>query len=134
MIDIDRFKDVNDQYGHAAGDVVLRHVAQMLNHITRTNEFVARYGGEEFALLTPAVEAQELLRACERLRQSLERSKVPLPDGRSIRVTASFGAACVRTMTSPEDGVRLIEKADRQLYLAKRNGRNRSEVDVRDEF
>lgn len=134
MIDIDRFKDVNDQYGHTIGDVVLRHVAQLLHRITRTNEFAARFGGEEFVLLTPAVEAHELLRACERLRLALEKSPVPLPDGRSLRVTASFGAACVRTMTSPGDGVRLIEKADRQLYLAKRNGRNRSEVDLRDEF
>ncbi len=134
MIDIDHFKNVNDEYGHAVGDVVLRAVAQLLDRITRTNEYVARFGGEEFALITPSVEAGELRQTCERLRLAVEQSPVLLPEGRSIRVTASFGAACVRTMTSPHDAIRLIEKADRQLYLAKRNGRNRTEVDLRDEF
>jgi diguanylate cyclase (GGDEF)-like protein len=129
MIDIDHFKAINDEHGHPGGDAVLRAMGDLLDRLTRTNEFMARFGGEEFALVAPSAEPDELRRAAERLRLAVESMAVALPDGRTVSVTASFGAAAIRRVGDPRDGDRLVERADRQLYLAKGNGRNRVEVD-----
>lgn len=134
VIDIDFFKQVNDTWGHPAGDAVLREVGAVIARATRTNELAARYGGEEFALIAPAADPAELRVACERIRLAISAAETALPDGQVIRVTASIGAACVRSLRDPGERALLLERADQLLYAAKRGGRNRVEVDARQEL
>jgi diguanylate cyclase (GGDEF)-like protein len=133
IIDIDLFKRVNDTWGHPAGDAVLRTVGLVLASATRTNELAARYGGEEFALIAPAADPDELGIACERIRQAIAAAETVLPHGERIRITASLGAACLRSMSAPAEVVGLLERADQMLYAAKRGGRDRVQVDPRQE-
>ncbi len=122
LIDIDFFKKVNDTYGHPAGDEVLRGVSDIIRKTIRNIDVPARYGGEEFAALLPGTNHNGAMSMAERLRKSVGESIFSL-DGKALRVTVSVGAA-----TSPYDAAtkeELIEKADRALYYAKRNGRNR---------
>ncbi|HUR54715.1 MAG TPA: GGDEF domain-containing protein [Gemmataceae bacterium] len=123
VLDIDHFKRVNDQYGHAAGDAVLRDVAAMLRARTRADELSARFGGEEFALVLPEADAADALAACERLRESVAGCCFRCGDY-AIPVTVSVG---VMTMTG-EAAVAadaLFQMADAKLYEAKSAGRNR---------
>ena len=131
MIDVDHFKSVNDRYGHDVGDQVLRQLANALETITRGDETVARIGGEEFALFAPFATLDELILAGERLRQAVADIAIVVPDG-TLRVTASFGVACVHKPTSLDDGRRLMKAADDALYEAKRDGRNRVAVSAID--
>jgi diguanylate cyclase (GGDEF)-like protein len=117
MIDIDHFKSINDTYGHATGDVVIREVAAVIKRAMRSIDFIARYGGEEFCALLPETDIAAALNIAERIREAIE--AVDLGDGRP-RVTASLGAAAGVT-----NG--LVENADKALYDAKRRGRNRVE-------
>lgn len=126
MADIDFFKGYNDLHGHQRGDEVLRQVAEALaGALHRTGEMVARYGGEEFAVLLPATDAEHAAVVGERLREVVE--ALQIPHGASSAgawVTLSLGAATAR----PRAGLRarmLVEHADRALYQAKREGRNR---------
>jgi len=134
IVDIDFFKQVNDTWGHPAGDAVLRTVGAVIARATRTNELAARYGGEEFALIAPAADPAELRIACERIRLAISAAETTLPDGQVIRVTASAGAACVRAMRDAGQRTALLERADQLLYAAKRGGRNRVEVDPRQDL
>jgi len=118
MLDIDNFKQINDTFGHTAGDDVLCALAELLRTGGREYDVVARYGGEEFALLLPATDASGSLALAERLRQSIESHT-----WRGMRVTASFGIATA-TPAAP-DTLALIEGADRALYHSKHRGRNR---------
>ncbi len=122
MIDIDHFKAVNDAYGHIAGDLVLRHIAQVCRTTMRKIDIIGRYGGEEFTILMPETSPQNAHRAASRLRQRIEEAVTYLP-GESIRVTVSIGVATL------EEGCRdvtsLISCADQALYQAKQAGRNR---------
>ena len=127
LIDIDEFKVFNDTHGHQAGDEVLRRVAAVLERETRKGDLCARYGGEEFALVAPHTNTFGLKTLAERLRKTVEAEPIEY-EGKSLRVTASFGAACVACLESSEDGNQLIRLADRFLYRAKQNGRNRCEV------
>lgn len=122
MIDVDHFKRVNDAWGHTAGDRVLQVVARAIRSVVREDELAARYGGEEFVALLPSVSARGLAAAAERIRASVERTRVEV-DGQQLAVTASVGGA----MTADADaaGEPLLEAADRALYEAKRGGRNR---------
>jgi diguanylate cyclase (GGDEF)-like protein len=122
LIDIDFFKKINDSYGHPAGDEVLRGVSRTIRETIRNVDIPARYGGEEFAALLPGTSHEGALRMAERLRESIEKRKF-LIEGKELRVSVSIGAA-----TSPHDAVtkeELVERADKALYYAKRNGRNR---------
>ena len=122
LIDIDFFKKINDSYGHPAGDEVLRGVARVIRETVRSVDIPARYGGEEFAALLPGTNHEGALKMAERLRESIEKTRFPF-EGKELRVTVSIGAA-----TSPHDAVakeELVEKTDKALYYAKRNGRNR---------
>lgn len=122
LIDIDFFKKINDNYGHPAGDEVLRGVASIIKETLRNIDIPARYGGEEFAALLLGTDHDGALRMAERLRKSIA-EKIFSIDGKDLKVTVSIGAA-----TSPhdtEDGEELIGRADQALYYAKRNGRNR---------
>ena len=119
MIDIDRFKAVNDAHGHAVGDRVLRIIARRLQRGARATDVLGRYGGEEFLLLLPSSDRDEAFALCERLRGRIS--------GRPIAgnaLTASFGIA---TVTPPIAGrsAQLVERADAAMYRAKAAGRDR---------
>jgi diguanylate cyclase (GGDEF)-like protein len=125
MLDLDRFKAINDSYGHAAGDAVLRATAEVLQSMLRGGDLAGRLGGEEFALLLPGASAEVAAGAAERLRRALA-ARVPHPDARA-RVTASFGVATVELRaTAPEAALdAALRDADAALYAAKRGGRDR---------
>jgi diguanylate cyclase (GGDEF)-like protein len=123
MIDVDRFKTINDSYGHPAGDRALIEIARRLCLGSRTPDLLVRYGGEEFALLMPGARAGQLAPVAERLRAEVARTPVPLGPGTCATLTVSIGAAGY-----PEHGrspAELVEAADRALYAAKQNGRDR---------
>ena len=121
MFDIDHFKDVNDRYGHAVGDLVLRHVAQVTSRLVRNTDVLARYGGEEFALIAPETDEVQARQLAERIRQALELSGVAIGND-YVRITASLGVAMLRmTDAHPED---VLSRADTALYAAKSRGRN----------
>lgn len=124
MIDIDFFKIYNDTYGHQAGDLILRRIAQAMLENTRNSDMVCRYGGEEFCIICPELTKEDAKKTAEKLRQiveTLELPKIKSPQGESL--TISSGVA-----SFPEDGsnaYQLIMKADQALYRAKESGRNR---------
>ena len=124
VCDIDFFKKVNDTYGHAAGDIVLRHVASLLGGQLRTVDHLARVGGEEFAIIMVETSRDEAVLTIQRLLVLLSESPCTLPSlPEPITVTLSAGIAMM-----PEDADttgELLETADKALYTAKRMGRNR---------
>lgn len=118
MVDVDKFKDFNDEFGHQAGDQVLAAVAAALRHGIRQGDFVARYGGEEFCVLFADADEERASQICEDLRRAIEAL-----DSQFRKVTASFGVAGFgEAVTSP---AALIKAADDALYIAKDEGRNR---------
>ncbi|HRD65779.1 MAG TPA: GGDEF domain-containing protein [Candidatus Competibacter sp.] len=118
--DIDHFKQINDRYGHAVGDAVLRGVAQQLAHRIRSTDFVARYGGEEFAMLLPGADLQAALNLADRLRLNIAEAGFD-NDGVRTPVTISCGLASFEPGDSPQA---VFDRADRALYRAKQAGRN----------
>lgn len=118
LLDVDRFKQFNDEYGHQAGDEVLRRVAGVLLQVARESDFVARYGGEEFVIVMPGTDNDGALKGAERLRLAIAQGDWPYQP-----VTASLGVATVDE--SVPDRETLISLADQALYTAKRSGRNR---------
>lgn len=124
LLDIDRFKRINDRYGHPAGDAVLRKLASFLRERTRSTDAVVRYGGEEFAVLMATAESDVAFEQSDRIRAELEKTPFVVPgQADPIYVTISGGVA-----TYPQDGqtfLDLIAVADAGLYHAKENGRNR---------
>ena len=122
MIDIDHFKSINDQYGHANGDKVIKFVAETLIVNSRPEDVVGRYGGEEFSLVMPHADQEEAMVLAERLRNEIQQKGHDLfTDKRTV--TASFGLALMAEDT--DDPMLLINNADDALYLAKEQGRNR---------
>jgi diguanylate cyclase (GGDEF)-like protein len=123
LLDLDRFKEINDSFGHAAGDVMLRAVSRLLTSLARQGDTVSRWGGEEFVVVLPETDLAGARRFAERLRRTIEAHAVG-----EMRTSASCGVA---TML-PEDSVEeLLGAADQALYQAKSNGRNRTESAVR---
>ncbi|MES2151785.1 MAG: CHASE domain-containing protein [Pseudomonadota bacterium] len=122
MLDIDHFKSVNDLYGHAAGDAVLRHMAALMRANQRKVDTLGRMGGEEFAVLLPAAGPQAAQAYAERLRHSVERSLLTL-DGHQVGITVSIGIARVLPGDASADAA--LIRADQALYSAKQAGRNR---------
>ena len=126
MIDIDFFKRVNDTYGHASGDAVLRGVAGIIKSALRESDIPSRYGGEEFAVLLPYTHIEEAKIVGERLRKAVEINPIPInveeAGVSSINVTISMGLA---EFNNQETGEELFERADKALYDAKTSGRNR---------
>jgi two-component system, cell cycle response regulator len=127
MLDLDHFKSVNDNHGHAAGDLVLRHVGSVLRESCRVYDVPARYGGEEFCLLLPDTPVENSVTVAERIRRRLESKTVDYRDGSSLRITASIGVAALEENDSDKvfGSAALIDRADRALYVAKDRGRNR---------
>ena len=122
MFDIDHFKKVNDRYGHATGDALLKHFSQTVKSCLRETDFFGRIGGEEFALLMPQTPIAGGLQLAERVRQIVEQSAIPV-DGIDLRCTVSIGVA--EWLRDQESGEAFLARADGALYQAKRSGRNR---------
>ncbi len=125
--DVDRFKQVNDDFGHAVGDSALAAVAQAFKRGVREVDVVGRVGGEEFVVVAPETPAREALAVAERLRRAVGERVVATPHGGEVRVTVSCGLATLSDVhaRSPEE---LLGYADAALYRAKALGRDRSEV------
>lgn len=125
MIDIDYFKKVNDTYGHAAGDIVLKELATLCKNHIRPYDILGRLGGEEFAVTLVSINQQQALARMNEIRRAVEKHQINVNNELSIKVTISVGIA------SPNDEGESIEsilnRADQALYRAKNNGRNRVE-------
>jgi len=124
LLDLDRFKEINDSFGHAAGDVMLRAVSRLLTSLARQGDTVARWGGEEFVVVLPETDLGGARRFAERLRRTIEAHSVG-----EMQTSASCGVAIMLPEDTVED---LLGAADQALYLAKTNGRNRTESAVRE--
>ncbi|MBI5583700.1 MAG: GGDEF domain-containing protein [Deltaproteobacteria bacterium] len=131
LLDIDFFKQFNDQYGHPVGDKVLQLMAGLLLETVKGRDFPARYGGEEFAIILPDTGLEGALSLAEQIRSQIAQEKIIIKQtGEKLRpITVSLGVAEIRSKDSVET---LIERADRALYLAKKMGRNnvKSEKDI----
>ena len=125
MLDIDHFKRVNDEYGHAVGDIVLRHLGALLWQQLRKVDVPGRVGGEEFAVLLPGTQLAQAAVFAERLRRRVADSTVALDSGAMLNVTISVGMAAMSGTDAHCDAV--LARADEALYRAKRGGRNRVE-------
>jgi diguanylate cyclase (GGDEF)-like protein len=123
FFDIDYFKEINDSYGHLAGDKVLKSIAQRIYKTKRSSDIVARYGGDEFAVIMPETDRKGLQIFAERIRRGIEELSVVV-DGEVLRVTISIGAAVFGGGEPTVDKVTMLEAADKAIYLAKRGGRN----------
>ncbi len=127
MADVDHFKDVNDTYGHAAGDAVLQEFARRVGGFVRKYDSVGRYGGEEFIILLPGLPAEAASRVVERFREKICETPI-ISETREIAVTASFGVAWFKP-ESLSDAKHAVNEADILLYAAKNGGRNRVECE-----
>lgn len=122
LFDVDHFKSVNDQRGHAAGDAVLTSIGRLLRETLRLPDLTARWGGEEFVVALPCTDGRGAATAAERLRRAIEALTIVDPSGKSLSVTVSIGVA----NALPGEGVdHLVDRADRAMYEAKTTGRNR---------
>jgi len=127
MVDADYFKKVNDTYGHAIGDDVLRDLADNCRKIFRKTDIVGRYGGEEFAIVLPGAQEDMAKIIAERLRSSVAESVVPSEKG-DVKYTISIGISCAVGKDFKVEEV--LDRADRALYTAKAQGRNRAIFDT----
>jgi diguanylate cyclase (GGDEF)-like protein len=128
LVDLDRFKLINDHHGHQAGDLVLQEVARTLSKGLRESDVLARYGGEEFVLLLPATGSERAAEIAERLRAAVAGLVILVAPGVRLQVTASFGLASLAggaRVTLDDPGLWLLRQADQALYAAKARGRNR---------
>ena len=129
MLDIDHFKRINDSWGHAAGDQVLRELAQRIESEVRASDVAARWGGEEFVILLPDTDADAGTSLAERIRKAVSAEPFPLPGGCNVPVTVSIGIAGMAPAEGDSDfktiGDSLIARADVALYKAKAAGRDR---------
>jgi two-component system cell cycle response regulator len=128
ILDADHFKRINDEYGHLAGDTVLRELARRVTTQIRANDVGARFGGEEFALLLPGTPTIVAAKLGERIRRAISRAPIQLDEGRHVEVSVSVGVASIipaRDATMLERlGDELLAAADAALYQAKQDGRN----------
>ena len=131
MTDIDFFKSVNDSYGHAAGDLVLKTVSQVIKQQLRDYDIAGRYGGEEFSIILPYTKLPEARMVAERLRKAVENTKIDISkvnsdvSDKDISVTISLG---ITEYGDGDDEKTILQKADKALYKAKESGRNRAEI------
>ena len=128
LIDVDRFKSINDQFGHAVGDEVLVQVASSLQDGIRDTDFLARFGGEEFIVLLPFCSLNEAGKVAERLRCKVREARMVAGDGGLLQVSVSAGVAASTQFEDRANHDGLVERADEALYVAKREGRDRVRV------
>jgi diguanylate cyclase (GGDEF)-like protein len=128
-LDVDRFKGVNDEWGHAVGDLVLQEVARALCEEGRASDLVCRTGGEEFVVVLPGATLKEACALAERWRIRIAGTTVDAGSGSMIRCTVSLGVACFRANEESIDTA--LRRADAALYEAKRTGRDRVVVEER---
>lgn len=128
LLDIDHFKSVNDNYGHAAGDAAIKRCADLIRGTFRDDDFIARIGGEEFIVLLPGKNVDYAYRLAEKLRRAMEAEPM-IFQGQNIKLTASFGIGISQGVVDSQTFPLLLERADMCLYRAKTSGRNRIEVE-----
>lgn len=132
LIDLDRFKQINDQHGHLAGDMALREVAQRVDAHIRGSDAAARFGGDEFVVLAPGITPEQAAALAERIRTAVCDTPLEIHAGVSLRMTVSIGVAGTTLSRDEADlkaaAERLLADADSALYRAKQNGRNRVEL------
>ena len=127
MVDIDHFKEVNDRYGHAAGDAILVQMTERLREVFRESDYVIRWGGEEFLVLARATHRDDARMVVERMRRVVAEREFVLPDGVRLSKTCSIGFACFPFLPAQPrllSWSQVVELADQGLYIAKRSGRN----------
>ena len=143
MLDVDKFKFINDEYGHVVGDKVLQEAARAIKSTTRSTDICARYGGEEFSILMPSAYtfeenpqpktienfASEINVMAERIRKNVEELDIKLSDGRVVKATVSMGISFCHNRREPINTTVFLERADVTLYKAKEAGRNRVYLD-----
>lgn len=127
FFDIDYFKEINDSFGHLAGDEVLRRVAEQIVRIMRGSDIVVRYGGDEFAVIMPETGREGLEVFAERIRRGIEEMNTPV-DQAELQVTISVGGATYSSKDPQVDKMTVLGAADKAIYQAKRAGRNRSHI------
>ncbi|HEY8084494.1 MAG TPA: GGDEF domain-containing protein [Methylophilaceae bacterium] len=125
MLDLDKFKQVNDTYGHAAGDEVLKSIVHVGLGALRKSDILARFGGEEFVVLLPHADIKEASMLAERLRKAIENTEI-MADGAQLKVTVSIGVSILAA--SESDSIEMLSRADYAMYNAKHGGRNRVDV------
>lgn len=127
LVDIDRFKQINETFGHSVGDRILEEVSTVLAQSARSTDLVARYGGDEFAIAAPETNASDAYQFAERVRLRVSSIQIRIAEHPDIDVRVSIGVS-----SAPDDEYRnamqMIDAADRALYRAKQNGRNRVEI------
>jgi len=123
MIDLDHFKQVNDQWGHEVGNQVLKLTARLIKQVTRQLDIQCRYGGEEFVVILPSTSLLLASQVAERLRELIETCEIEVDDG-IFKITTSIGLS-VRLSHEQGDAAGLIKEADQCLYRAKETGRNK---------
>lgn len=132
LIDLDRFKQINDQHGHLVGDMALREAAQRVDAHIRDSDAAARFGGDEFVVLAPGISPEQAAALAERIRQAVSDAPLDVPGGIQLKLTVSIGVAGIalsRTETDLKAAAEgLLAEADAALYRAKQNGRNRVEL------
>jgi len=117
--DIDNFKDINDNYGHYTGDIILKEITQIMKNQIRVNDKLGRYGGEEFLLVVPNTDLTGAYKLAERIRREIDKNKFP----KGIKLTISFGMTSYQNNDALKE---IINRADTLLYKAKKNGKNKS--------
>ena len=131
LLDIDLFKRINDNYGHRAGDLVLKQFSALIRQQLRVSDVLARYGGEEFVAILVDTPTNLTIEIAERIRSELENHPITLESGETIQVTVSIGVAMIEggndSRSAEEMGAALVELADQALYRAKNEGRTRVE-------
>jgi diguanylate cyclase (GGDEF)-like protein len=125
LMDLDRFKQVNDQYGHITGDIALKTVSDYLGRSLRKYDSIFRFGGEEFLLCLPNTDLKTAEKRLNHLREGLAELDIPTSGGQTIRMTGSFGVGYLRSGFPIQDSIQQVDEA---LYRAKEDGRNRVEV------
>lgn len=128
VCDIDRFKGINDNFGHRAGDKVLKLIAKLISTRLRTVDFVARYGGEEFVMLMPETTAEQGMAVLDKIRKVIAKTPFKFRDD-PVSITISFGLA---SFTAEDSVEKVFERADKALYAAKNQGRNRCVIAAED--
>ena len=132
LIDLDRFKQINDQHGHLVGDMALREAAQRVDAHIRDSDAAARFGGDEFVVLAPGISPEQAAALAERIRQAVSEAPLEVSKGLNLQLTVSIGVAGVVVDRNESDlkavAEQLLAQADAALYRAKQNGRNRVEL------